>query len=149
MSMPDYGPTILRDVLRMISGKQLGRGVARDVYACELVPDCVVKVEDNAGSFQNVMEWETWQRVKDSPVAKWFAPCRWISPSGTVLVMERTEPIPRAKFPTKVPAFLTDLKRTNYGLLKGRVVCHDYGTNLLIELGMTTRMRKADWWDLS
>lgn len=26
--------------------------------------------------------------------------------------------------------------------------CHDYGTHLMFEHGMTKRMVKADWWDL-
>jgi hypothetical protein len=45
-----------------------------------------------------------------------------------------------------MPAFFTDLKRENFGLLLGRLVCHDYGVNLLMENGMTKRMRKANWW---
>lgn len=62
--------------------------------------------------------------------------------------MKRTHPIPPGSYPDRMPAFLTDMKRTNYGLIGKQVVCHDYGTNLLMQMGLTKRMKKADWWDL-
>lgn len=138
-------PTILRDAFHMLCGDEIGSGIGRRVFTCDLIPDCVVKIEENGGSFQNVVEWETWLRVKGTEHAKWFAPCRWIAPNGTVLVMERTQR--PGRYPEKMPVFLTDFKRTNYGMLKGRLVCHDYGTHLMFEHGMSKRMRKADWWN--
>lgn len=44
-----------------------------------------------------------------------------------------------------MPVFLTDFKPENFGLLNGRVVCHDYGNHLLHERGMSTAMRNAPW----
>lgn len=136
--------SVHRDAFNLLCDQQISYGMSRSVWSSLLLPDCVVKVEDDTARFQNVVEWETWQRVKDTPYAKWFAPCRWISPNGIVLVMERT--IPTVKYPDKMPVFLCDFKKSNYGMLKGSLVCHDYGTNLLFEYGMTKRMRKVTEW---
>jgi hypothetical protein len=109
--------------------------------------DCVIKVEDES-YYQNVHEAEIWRRVHETPLAKWFAPVYRISPLGRIIVMARTVPVVRKDLPTMVPAFFTDTKIQNWGRLKdGRVVCHDYGTNLMLEQGMTKRLKKADWWD--
>lgn len=137
------GRGVLTDFFRGITGRLIGWGIGRRVYECTINPDVVLKVEDGGGSFQNVREYETWHAVNFGPYAKWFAPVEHISPCGMVLVMAKTQrPL---KFPERMPVFLTDFNRENYGLYKGRVVCHDYGTNLLMEHGKTPRMRKADW----
>lgn len=135
-----------RDAFRMLTGKRLGGGMSREVYECELFPDCVVKVEDSAGFFQNVIEWETWSRVRGTAYERWFAPCRWISPNGSILIMARTTELREHELPKRMPVFLTDFKRQNYGRLGRQVVCHDYGTNLMFERGMTKRTRSASWW---
>jgi len=149
-------PSIHREVFDLICDDRIGYGMSRTVWTSKLLPDCVVKVEEDAGKFQNVIEWETWQRVKDTAYSRWFAACRWISPNGSVLIMERTRPPAPKEFVTHLPAFLCDFKRTNYGMLspgpkrtgrKDFLVCHDYGTHLMFENGMTKRMRKAEWWD--
>lgn len=137
---------VLRDVFQLLTGDKLGNGIARTVYECLLNHEWVVKVEEASRSFQNVIEWETWNSVRGTELEKWFAPCLHISPSGTVLVMARTTQVPEKKYPKLMPVFLTDFKRDNYGLYRGRVVCHDYGTNLLMEHGKSQRMRKPDWW---
>lgn len=148
--------TVHRDAFDLLCDERIGYGMSRSVFSSKLLPDCVIKVEEGAGRFQNVIEWETWQRVKDSEYSRWFAACRWISPCGSVLIMERTRPPAPKEFATQMPAFLCDFKRTNYGMLApnksrtGRsdsLVCHDYGTHLMFEHGMTRRMRKAEWWD--
>lgn len=139
--------TVHREAFWLLAGQQLGVGMSRKVYVCDLDREWVLKVEDDAGRFQNVMEWETWQAVKGTQFEKWFAPCHHISPSGSVLVMARTTPAVPAKYPKRMPVFLSDFKRSNYGLYKGRIVCHDYGTNLLMDWGKTTRLRAAHWSD--
>lgn len=141
-----------RQSFDLLCADLIGRGMSRNVFSSKLLPDCVVKVEEDAGRFQNIIEWETWQRVKDTDHAKWFAACRWISPNGTILIMERTRPPAPREFLDKMPVFLCDFKRTNYGMAslgKGRerLVCHDYGTHLMFENGMSNRLKKADWWD--
>lgn len=134
---------------RMVVGDLLGYGVGRNVYVCETDPTIVIKIEDKAGSFQNVIEWETWLNVKCNPkVAKWFAPCRYISPNGAILVQSRTRPPAPHEFPDQMPRFLTDFKRTNYGVLGRQFVAHDYGTNNLYLHGIALRMRKVSWWNL-
>lgn len=148
--------TVHRDAFDLLCDERIGYGMSRSVFSSKLLPDCVIKVEEDAGRFQNVIEWETWQRVKDTEYSRWFAACRWISPCGAVLIMERTRPPAPKEFAARMPAFLCDFKRTNYGMLasgRGRMgkadslVCHDYGTHLMFEHGMTRRMRKAEWWD--
>ncbi len=138
---------IHKEAFWLLCGAQIGRGMSRVVYQSKLNPGHVIKTEEDAGRFQNVIEWETWQRVKGTPVERWFAPCVEISQCGAILIMEKTERPAERQFLDRMPAFLCDFKRTNYGLYKGRLVCHDYGPALLFEHGMTKRMRKAHWWD--
>lgn len=142
---------------RLMLGHILGRGCARVVYACPLMPEIVIKVEEGNGSFQNIMEWEVWRVVQGTPASKWFAECKYISPDGSVLVQERTRTPGSHEFPAKIPRFFTDLKRTNFGMARsahkdgseGReyFVCHDYGTNLIMEEGLKLIMKNAKWWD--
>jgi len=148
--------SIHREAFHLLAHEQIGSGMSRNVYSSKLMPDCVIKVEDAAAQFQNIVEWETWLRVRDTKFSRWFAACRWISPNGQVLIMERTAPAGPDDFPAKLPAFLCDFKRENYGLsmmpdpVTGQpakaFVCHDYGTNLLFEHGMTKRMHEVKWW---
>lgn len=147
-----------RQAFDLLCDKKLGEGMSRVVFSSNLLPDCVIKVEDGAGQFQNIIEWETWNRVRDTAHSRWFAACKWISNNGSILVMERTRPPSPAEFPDRLPAFLCDFKRQNYGMAKSTArhgaagkdwfVCHDYGTHLMFENGMTKRMRKVEWWDV-
>lgn len=141
--------SVLRDWMQCACGKELGNGIGRRVFVYDLDPRWVIKIEDKSSSFQNVMEWETWDAAKQrgKEFARWLAPCTAISPSGSVLLQKRTTPIPRGKYPKRMPPFLNDFKRSNYGLYEGRVVCHDYGTSLLLDHGFSLKMKKADWWD--
>jgi hypothetical protein len=43
-----------------------------------------------------------------------------------------------------VPSMFTDLKVQNWGMLNGRLVCHDYG---LTCTSLPRSMRAAKWWD--
>jgi hypothetical protein len=145
---------IHQEAFHTLCGDLIARGMSREVYSCRIDPDCVVKCEETSSWFQNVAEWQVWQRVKDTEHSRWFAACRWISPSGAVLIMERTRPASPLEYPDKVPLFLTDLKRSNFGMAHATVggkrdwfVCHDYGSHLMHENGMTKRLKKADWWD--
>lgn len=135
-----------REMFNMMCDDLIGYGSSRKVFSSKVVPGTVIKVEEGAASFQNVIEWETWLRVKGTGVEQWFAPCRFISPCGSILIMERTTPA--TDFPPRMPVFLTDYKRTNYGIFNGRFVCHDYGTHGMFESGMSKRLRKAGWWDV-
>ena len=148
--MPDsdvigfFNNVVDMDLLRVVCGTELGSGIARTVYECRLRPDLVVKVETAGTSFQNIKEWEFWNSWEfDKDIRRWLAPCHSISPCGAILMQYRTEPIPSGRFPAKMPKFLTDMKKSNYGLLKGKVVCHDYG---LVVTEINHTLRKADWW---
>lgn len=115
------------DFQQLMLGKELGRGIARRVF--EFLPDhdYVVKIEDIGGSFQNVTEWEFWQRNRDfKEVSKWLAPLKAISPSGTVLIQRRITPITAAQMPEKIPQWMNDVKLDHFGKVDGKIVVCDY-----------------------
>lgn len=143
----DVPYSVYREVYRILIGDKIGSGSRREVY--EYAPDptrFVVKVECDEQSFQNIKEWETWQSVKDTKYARWFAPCHTIGPNGIVLIQRRS--FPAERYPARMPAFLCDFKTQNYGLIDGKFVCHDYGImTCLANFGLTKRMVSAKWWD--
>lgn len=133
------------DLFRMLCGDEISRGSSRCVYRHASDPTLVVKEEESG--FQNIMEWLTWERIQPTSWAKWFAPCMQISNNGLFLVMKKTLDLDLNKLPERMPKFLSDFKYQNYGILDGKVVCRDYGTNLLMEYGMSNVMKKVKWWD--
>lgn len=136
-----------RDSFNLMCDQLIGSGIARQVFSSKLFPKSVIKVEVNAGSFQNIIEYEVWQRIQYTKLAEWFAPCEYISPNGSILIQAKTSPVPYDAYPEEMPVFMTDFKRENYGFYNGHIVCHDYGTCLLFEHGMSKRMKKPKWWD--
>jgi hypothetical protein len=127
----------------MLIGQPIGEGCYRKVYQHAMNPKAVVKVEEDAGKFSNVTEWELWREVMDYPkLNRWLAPCLWISPKGMILIQAKTTPCSHNDLPDKVPSFFTDLKRENWGWCEGRLVCHDYG-NILLTAG--SKLKKAKW----
>jgi hypothetical protein len=84
------------------------------------------------------MEWQVWQAVRDTPAAVWFAECFDIDSSGRALTQARTQPFTEAEFKSEVrelPSFFDDIHWGNFGKIGERIVCHDYGRNLLLSLG--------------
>lgn len=142
----DFPGVIARDLFGLVAGDEIGYGISRRVYVYGPSPNMVIKFEAGSKSFQNVMEWQAWDDIQDTPYKKWFAPCYMISPCGTVLIQKRTEKMGKKQYPAKMPTFFTDFKYNNYGLYKNRIVCHDYGYNRLMDKGLSKRMIKADWW---
>lgn len=141
-----FDSTISRDLLSLVCGRELGSGLARVVFECRLDPSLVIKVETRSQSFQNAMEWEIWSELEDVPeLSRWLAPCKLISACGTVLAMARTHPLAHRQYPDRMPSFLTDTKRSNFGMLGRRLVCHDYGVAFLAK-GASARLRKVKWW---
>ena len=128
--------TVEGEFKAFIFGKKLGQGATRKVY--EYNPshiDYVVKYEYMARSFHNIMEWNIWHKVKEIPeLEPWFAPCLHISESGSFLLQARTYPI--RELPKNVPSFLDDVETRNFGEYQGRVVCHDYAINRLLDIGL-------------
>lgn len=137
--------SILRDWINLACGKKLGEGIGRQVYVYDLNPTLVIKIETSG--FQNIIEWEMWHATASTKHRKWFAPCKHITGNGTVLLMQRTLPAPRAKYPKRMPVFLGDYKYSNYGLIGSQLVCHDYGSAVIATNGLSDTMRKANWWD--
>jgi len=134
-----------RELLGLVCGDYLGGGMTREVYRFAPDEDFVIKFEPNEGHFQNVAEWQLWERIAETKFAKWFAPCHRISHCGRILIARYAEPLAAINLPAEVPAFFTDLKPGNWGSYKKHPVALDYGKHLMLERGMTGRMRKADW----
>lgn len=140
-----------QDALTLLCDGLIGEGISRQVYACKLNADYVVKMTIDCERFQNQREWAVWNAVRDvRRIHSWFAPCTAISEAGLWMTQRRTQPVDlqwlRKKHP-RVPELFTDFKVGNWGLLEGRLVCHDYGTALTTECGLTTKTKKADWWE--
>lgn len=134
-----------RELLDFLCGDRLGEGMTREVFRYRPCEDLVLKVEVFPDHFQNIAEWHTWKAVEETKLAKWFAPCHAISECGRFLLMRYAEPLAAIKLPAEVPAFFADLKPANWGSYKGHPVALDYGKHMMLEKGMTTRMRKANW----
>ena len=146
------------EAFNLLCGDKIGYGMSREVFECALLPGYVVKVETDRERFQNIMEWETWRIVSGTASSRWFAECKWISPNGKVLIQERTRPAGLLEFPERIPLWFTDTKRSNWGMARAKnkdgspgkewLVCHDYGTSLMLQDGTTTkRLKKAEWYD--
>lgn len=143
-----YQDTAL-DVLRAVLGHEIGEGIDRRVFEMNFAPEVVCKIENTVTErFQNIIEFRTWNELCDTTYGKWLAPVKGISTGGQALFMAKTTAIPKGKLPAKMPKWLSDFKPDNYGLYEGRVVCHDYGTNLILRNGpfsMGQRLKKVDW----
>lgn len=150
----------------LMTGDKLGEGLSREVYDY-LTPECwsddrnedgsalylgdrvshVLKVEKDGGLFQNVQEWSVWTMVRNRPaLAKWFAPCRCISPCGKYLVMAKCEPLRKKDMPKKLPAFLVDVRPENLGMYQGRIVACDYGCGFALIRTASKRMVNVREW---
>lgn len=143
-----YPNETFEDAFNLLCGKQLGSGIHRDVYECRIRPDLVVKVENSLQgewrSFANVQEHQFWTDNEYAPaVAKWLAPCEYLSPDGRISLQRRARPVQQGDaLPDKLPSFLTDLKDENFGWLDGQLVAVDYAMTITTA---STRLRKADW----
>jgi hypothetical protein len=137
---------VYEDLFNLFCGNLLGQGIHRSVFECKLRDDLVVKVEkqDPLRNFSNIFEMQLWddnQYCKE--IAKWLAPCEFLSPDGRVLLQKKCSPVPYDyKLPLNMPTFLTDLKRENFGILNGNLVCVDYAIYLA---DLNHKPKKADW----
>lgn len=126
------------DLNQQFVGEKLGSGVSRDVYACRMNPDLVVKIEktEDGRMFSNFQEFDLWNEANSQhpEVAKWLAPVISLSTNGLVLVMKRTKPL--KKMPKELPDFFNDIHDGNFGMLNGRVVCHDYAITKVLTKGL-------------
>ena len=134
------------DGFNLLCGRKLGEGIHRTVFTCRLRTDLVVKVEneDDWRYFANVHEMKFWNDHEHrESVAKWLAPCEYLSPDGRILLQRRVEPIRESDtLPDKLPSFLTDVKRDNFGWFGGRIVCFDYAMTIPTP---SLRPKKVEW----
>lgn len=140
-------PEIVVGIMDMVVGDYIGSGTFRDVYQHNINKDYVVKLQREEHN-SNVIEFEIWCNVSETPYAKWFAPVRWISDNGKVLFQEKVEPITEKNqhlIPDNIPYFFTDLKPSNFGFIKKQLVCVDYDYSLIrfIDNGLTKRTRNS------
>lgn len=137
----DYGKRVTDCVLQTFVGARIGKGAFRRVYTLIHDEKSVLKVEDRGCSFCNVNEWKVWKAVVDTPIEHWFAPCSYIDAWGTCLIQARTVPFDSEEsfkqaveaVGGRLPAFFDDIHFGNFGMLDGRLVCHDYGFTLFLE----------------
>lgn len=128
----------------LLCGDKIAEGCSRIVYECEYDKSCVIKIHKDIGRLasDNMLEWELWEMVKrmTNDVPKWFAPCVRISDNGRILIQKKTTPLTDNQWNSikKVPAFLSDIKRSNFGMYKGHICMHDYAFTLY-RLGISTR----------
>lgn len=141
--------SVITDMVTSLCGKHISEGTFRSVYEYALDDKYVIKLE-NTESNCNLVEYMIWDEVKWLTgnlawVKDWFAPVKWISPNGRILVMEKTKKEhPKLKRPDKIPAFLWDVKWTNFGWLGKNYVCHDYG-QFYNMIHYPKKMVKVDW----
>ena len=91
----------------------IGAGTHRKVGVYKPDPTLVIKCAIECPNI-NILEDEVWMMVKDTSIAKWFAPCVEISASGIFLLQKRVERRPRVEYPKLIPSFFGDLKYSNH-----------------------------------
>lgn len=140
------GDTILQDeFIDILCGNRIGGGMSREVFECRLNDKWVVKIEKDGHYFQNIREYEIWQEIQHwKKMSKWFAPCEYISPHGMILIQHKVTPAYKKDLPAKLPAFFTDIKPENFGMIDNQFVCFDYGTTPLSK-NWSTKTKKATW----
>ena len=136
----------MRELEEYICGKRLGVGAYRSVYAFAPDSNFVVKVANENGRAVNLLEEKIWHDIWSTPLEKWFAPVKSVSEAGKYLIQERVEMMPKDKYPLMIPHFFTDTKYSNFGWLKGKFVCCDFGSFNMFR-GVSPKMVKAKWWE--
>lgn len=143
------------DLIITLLGKKIGSGVYRAVYEHNWDEDWVIKIEPNSTEC-NLTEFMLWDEIRGLKnelewVKDWFAPVLWMSPNGKILCMQKTSEFPKNKKlerPREIPAFLSDVKRDNFGWIGNKFVCHDYGfifKFIKYEKKMQ-KIKKDCWW---
>lgn len=136
-------------LLETFVGDYLGSGVYRDVYVNNLNKKQVIKIaKDGYGAVANMKEFDIWCEVVGFKnglqwVKDWFCPVVSLSSNGAILIMERTFDKPGKKKPDKIPAFLFDTHKGNFGWLGNRFVCHDYASIPFFRDTVKKKMKKS------
>ena len=140
--------TQYQDLGDLILGETLGIGIHRKVGVFKPDPTLVIKCALECPNI-NILEDEIWTMVKDTSIAKWFAPVVAISQCGMFMLQQRIEKRPRSEYPKLIPSFFGDQKYSNYGWLKGQFVCCDYAGFISCSMShkWSAKMKKAEWWE--
>ena len=128
---------------------EIGRGTTRKVFAIDGNLHWVVKYEMyGEAPLANMMEYSIWKACEHyEPGRKWLAPCGPLDLGGKFLLQRRVATPPDDfVWPDRIPNWLTDTKKRNFGLLDGRLVACDYAMDLPLAKGISTRMWKVNWW---
>lgn len=131
----------------LLCGDLIDEGNSRIVYECDYDKSCVVKIHKDTEFLpsDNILEWELWHMIKDmtNDVPKWFAPCVRISDNGRILIQKKTTPLSDKQWNSleQIPTYLSDIKRSNFGMYKGHICMHDYAFTLY-RLNISNKMRK-------
>ena len=135
------------DLKGLLFGELLGVGVHRKVGVFLPDPTLVIKCVIETPNI-NVLEDEMWLMIKDTKLAKWFAPCVSISDCGMFLLQKRVQRLPKEQYPKLIPSFFGDLKYSNFGWLDGHFVCCDYASFMCTSMvhKWNEKLTKADWW---
>jgi hypothetical protein len=141
LSMVNGSPNIIIDAFSFMLGEKLGEGETRAVYDYVLDPNWVVKIAKRHPN-DNVLEFDIWHLVKNMQESKWFAECKWLSPSGHLMLQRKTKPL--SKLPDLLPNVFTDIHLNNFGKIGNQVVCHDYAFTL-VRLIYLTKIKLVDW----
>ena len=139
---------VMLDMIRTMCGKQIGAGAFRDVYDYNLDSKYVIKIE-RGNTDCNIVEYMLWNEIMGLEgdlawVKNWFAPIWWISPNNKILIMKKTKDISSKKKPDRIPAFMWDVKNSNFGWIGNKYVCHDYG-QFYNFINYSKKMRKVIW----
>lgn len=136
VNLYEYIGPLKNSILAMFVGDKIGSGASRDVFDVVHDESIVMKVETSGRTFHNQTEWLIWREMKAWPISDWFAPCVEIDSYGNAMFQKKTEPFKcdrdfkAALMKTRggvIPDVLQDIHYANFGMLDGRVVCHDYG----------------------
>lgn len=93
--------SVASDLVTSICGQFIGAGQYRSVFEYNLDDRYVVKIEPR-NTLCNIVEYQLWYEIEYlrndmAWVKDWFAPVRWISPNGKILVMQKTHNLPGKK----------------------------------------------------
>ena len=89
-------PAVAYDFVTTLCGKHIGSGSTRSVFDYSLDEKYVIKIEPK-NTNGNTSEWMIYNEIQYLSgelawVKDWFAPIKWISPNGRILLMEKTIP---------------------------------------------------------
>lgn len=138
--------TASEDLFHLICGDKIGEGQYRIVFEYVQDPTKVIKL-DTRLNWSNVHEHTMWTECNGTGIEKWLAPIYWLSPGSVWMIQARTTPIKTGKYPKKVPACFADIKPENWGMYKGRPVCHDYANSATHNMLRThgSKLKQALW----